>query len=124
MNHSTAQSLSRLSRPKGVQCVPLYIPLLNTGDIREKHFALLRAATSATENEDKTMNYEEQKTIETAINRDIDEAIAAMPDATDVELTEWMMNHTTPEIMAFMAMEGLKEVVHERARKMGVTLSE
>jgi hypothetical protein len=65
---------------------------------------------------------QEQHTIETAV----DEAIEALPDGDEDQLTQWVMEHPslTSDIIQALADEGLKGLIRERAREMGITLLE
>ncbi len=68
------------------------------------------------------MTKEQQCIIEAAI----DEAIEALPNGSDTQLTEWLMEHRFPSLVNDIheapADEGFKDLIRDRAREMGVTL--
>jgi hypothetical protein len=68
------------------------------------------------------MTNEQMQTIEAAI----EEAIRALPNGDDRQLNDWITSHCSfpAEIHEALAEEGVKALIRERARELGVTLKE
>ena len=70
---------------------------------------------------------QQQRTIETAVDEAIDEAIEALPNGNDEQRAAWVEDHLpsfTPDIEQALADAGRKDLIRERARKLGITLKE
>jgi hypothetical protein len=70
------------------------------------------------------MTEEQRQTIEAAV----DEAIEALPNGDDQQLTAWVMAHRYPsftsDIRDALRDAGLEHLIRVEARKLGVTLQE
>jgi hypothetical protein len=80
------------------------------------------AATDATEFEctkgEKSMTKEQQRAINAAIDQDIAQARAALPNGTDEQLTDWVMEHCPlpSDIRDALAKERLTDLMREMYR--------
>ena len=73
------------------------------------------------------MTDQQRQTIEAAVDEAIAQAKSALPNENDQQLTEWVEEHLPsfgPDIEQAMVEEGLRDLIREEARKLGITLKE